>query len=293
MTGDLSDLVDPDLRQRFLHPVAGMGPVWRGPWSGDVDEVTPAGGPVLRRYRPAGAAPDGPVALFVHGGGFTAGTLEQFDPQCIRYAQQAHSTVVSVGYRLAPAHPFPAAVDDCDAAWTWLRDTGIDAAALIGSSAGAAIAAGLALRLRDRADPLRPRLLLLHAPVLDDRHDTASSHQITDLRTWHRAASQAAWRAYLGALEDIPAQAAPARAADLTGLPPTCLVVGELEPNRDETLQFAARLAAAGVRTELHLYPGAYHGFDIKDPDSAPGRASLDAQAAALARALSAGKEPA
>ncbi|ONH35178.1 alpha/beta hydrolase [Protofrankia sp. BMG5.30] len=315
----LEDRVDPQLRDYLvnppsrprlsrLHPAADRVrttdthvKIIDGP---DVRDVP------VRVYRPAEADAEAPVVLFVHGGGFTLGELEQFDQHCAWYATASRAVVVSVGYRLAPQFPYPAALHDAHAVWSWLtggpdeeagegagRRVGTGAAeigvdptrsAIVGSSSGAAIAAGLALYLRDRQEPL-PSLLLLHAPVLDDRHTTVSSQAITDPRTWNRAGSQRGWRSYLGPVADaadVPAYAAPARATDLAGLPPTALILGDLELARDEALTFATRLAQADVPVELHIYPNATHGFDVVVPDAAVSLASRHVQGEALLRAL-------
>ncbi len=323
----LEDRIDAQLLDRHLNPAArtGLGRLWDGPGTIQLTDVlVPAtdgpagpGGPdvPVRVFRPMAADVPAPVVLFVHGGGFTAGELEQFDAQCEWYAHAAAAVTVSVGYRLAPQHPYPAALRDVRAVWRWLHNAdsdtdtdtdsdadglrrgdvaaelGIDPArsAIVGSSAGAAIAAGLALYLRDHHEPL-PTLLLLHAPVLDDRHTTPSSHAITDPRTWNRSGSQRSWASYLGPAAapgaDVPPYAAPARAASLAGLPPTFLISGDLELARDEVLDFASRLAQADVPVELHLYPGATHGFDVVVPEAAVSRASRRAQTEALVRAL-------
>ncbi|MGW4896458.1 alpha/beta hydrolase [Kitasatospora sp. NPDC004240] len=301
---DISPRLDPELLAGFVAPVPGMAPLRpggaeprrEGLVAGDPAD---AGAPpvAVRVYHPSTPA-DGPrpAVLFVHGGGFTAGeVLEWFDPLCDLYAEGADAVVVSVGYRLAPRHPYPAAQQDVLTALRWLRHSaaglGVDAGriALAGSSSGAAVATGLLLALRDAGGPL-PRLLLLHTPVLDDRHTTASSRLVRDRRTWHRAASLAGWAAYLNPLPpghpDVPAHAAPARAEDLTGLPPVYLGVGELEVARDEVIEFGLRLARAGVPLELHVFPGGYHGFDIKSPEAAVSRHSLGTQVDALRRAL-------
>lgn len=219
----LEDRIDAQLLDRHLNPAArtGLGRLWDGPGTIQLTDVlVPAtdgpggpGGPdvPVRVFRPMAADVPAPVVLFVHGGGFTAGELEQFDAQCEWYAHAAAAVTVSVGYRLAPQHPYPAALRDVRAVWRWLHNAdglrrgdvaaelGIDPArsAIVDSSAGAAIAAGLALYLRDHHEPL-PALLLLHAPVLDDRHTTPSSHAITDPRTWNRSGSQRSWASYLG-----------------------------------------------------------------------------------------------
>ncbi|KJE22374.1 esterase/lipase [Frankia torreyi] len=257
MSTPLPERLDPQLRARFLHPPQRrvLDQLWPGgPATFPQDAVVgvdPGHRVPVRSYRPADGPDPAPAVLFVHGSGFTMGELEQFDPHCDWYARAAEAVVVSVGYRLAPTHPYPAALQDAAAAWQWLHDTaaqlGVDPtrSAIVGSSAGAAIAAGLALYLRDHGQPL-PSLLLLHAPVLDDRHRTASSHAINDERTWHRAASLRGWTSYLGPAgppggESIPAYAAPARATDLAGLPPTFFALGDLELARDEVLDFATR----------------------------------------------------
>lgn len=302
MSAPLEARLDPELRERFLHPPRhpALERLWEdGPAISTEDAVASVDGgqavPV-RIYRPAEVPVPAAVVLFVHGGGFTTGALEQFDPQCDWYARAAEAVVVSVGYRLAPAHPYPAALQDTAAAWQWLHRAagklGIDPArsAIIGSSAGAAIAAGLTLYLRDGDQP-QPRLLLLHSPMLDERHRTASSRAITDEHTWHRAGSLRSWTSYLDASgppggESVPAYAAPARAVDLAGLPPTFFSLGDLELARDEVLDFAARLADADVPIELHVYPGATHGFDVVVAGAGTSRASRKAQVTALRRAL-------
>ncbi len=314
--------IDAQLLDRHLNPAArtGLGRLWDGPGTIQLTDVLvpAADGPgepdvPVRVYRPVEADVLAPVVLFVHGGGFTAGEVEQFDAQCEWYAHSAQAVTVSVGYRLAPQHPYPAALRDVRTVWRWLHDAdndadndadadglrrgdvaaelGIDPArsAIVGSSAGAAIAAGLALYLRDHHEPL-PALLLLHAPVLDDRHTTPSSHAITDPRTWNRSGSQRSWASYLGPAAapgaDVSPYAAPARASGLAGLPPTFLTSGDLELARDEVLDFASRLTQADVPVELHLYPGATHGFDVVVPEAAISQASRRAQTEALVRAL-------
>ncbi|MFJ9775181.1 alpha/beta hydrolase [Kitasatospora sp. NPDC101157] len=305
---DLSPRLDRELLAGYVTPVPGMSPLrpdGAGPERRDLvahDPQDPQAPPVrVRAYLPGGPCvpaprPGRPVVVFVHGGGFTAGErLEWFDPLCDLYAEGAGALVVSVGYRLAPQHPYPAAQQDCRTVLRWLRrhgaELGADGAniALAGSSSGAAVAAGLTLALRDAGEAL-PGLLLLHAPVLDDRHTTPSSLLILDGRTWSRAASLAGWGAYLHPLRpghpDVPPYAAPARAEQLAGLPPVYLGVGDLELGRDEVIGFGLRLSQAGVPLELHVFPGAYHGFDIKDPQAGVSRHSLATQVDALRRAL-------
>ncbi|MFI6154501.1 alpha/beta hydrolase [Kitasatospora sp. NPDC051170] len=304
---DISPRLDRELLAGYVTPVPGMAPL--RPDGADPaverrdlvarDPQDPAAPPVrVRAYLPATPCgrPTRPAVVFVHGGGFTAGEqLEWFDPLCELYAEGAGAVVVSVGYRLAPQHPYPAAQQDCRTVLRWLRRSGPELGAdganpvLVGSSSGAAVAAGLTLALRDAGEEL-PRLLLLHAPVLDDRHATPSSLLIRDRRTWNRPASLAGWGAYLHPLRpghpDVPPYAAPARAEHLGGLPPVYLGVGDLELGRDEVIDFGLRLSQAGVPLELHVFPGAYHGFDIKDPRAGVSRHSLATQVDALRRAL-------
>lgn len=292
--------IDPELLEGFLRRTPGVvGRLWDGGEQPARTEMTvPAvsgGTPVrVRVYRPTGA--DGPLpgVVFVHGGGFTVGPLEWFDTYCDWYSSAARAVVISVGYRLAPAHTFPAPLDDLEAVWRWLHQdpeaAGIDPGRLVlaGSSAGAAIAAGFTLRTRDSGGS-QPRLLLLHGPVLDDRHQTASSREATDPRDWNRSGSLLAWEAYLGCPPGSPGvsvYAAPGRAPDVSGLPPTFVSTGGAELARDEAVDFSVRLAQAGVPVELHVYPGAMHGFDVIVPDAALSVASRSAVTEALRRAL-------
>ncbi|MFF2352098.1 alpha/beta hydrolase [Kitasatospora sp. NPDC058115] len=305
---DISPRLDRELLAGFVAPVPGMAPLRpdaAGPERRDLvahDPQDPDAPPVpVRVYLPARpgagpAEPPLPTVVFVHGGGFTAGErLEWFDPLCELYAEGAGAVVVSVGYRLAPRHPYPAAQQDCRTVLRWLRREGAGLGAdggrvaLAGSSSGAAVVTGLTLALRDTGEAL-PTLLLLHAPVLDDRHLTPSSRLVQDRRTWNRRSSLAGWAAYLHPLPpghpDVPPYAAPARAQRLDGLPPVYLSVGDLEVARDEVIDFGLRLSQADVPLELHVFPGAYHGFDIKDPRAGVSRHSLATQADALRRAL-------
>jgi acetyl esterase/lipase len=240
-----------------------------------------------------------PAALYVHGGAFVRGSIGLFDPLCEQIVTKANVVVASVEYRLAPRNPFPAAPEDCYAALVWLfsaaHEVGIDSAriAIVGSSAGGGIAAGVALMARDRGDFELAFQMLLCA-CLDDRHMTPSSHETTDPRTWNRQASLESWRAYLGDRRGvISPYAAPARMPDLRGLPSTYLAVGQLDLVRDENIHYANRLIHARVPTELHVYPGAFHGFDQGLAPTA--RVSIDAienRHNALRRALHPVAEP-
>lgn len=271
-----------------------------------IDDQTipgPAGAPELpvRIYAPKERTGSLPGALWIHGGGFTAGTHTQNDYLCQRFAAEAGALLVSVGYRLAPEHPFPAPVEDCYAALRWLAASaealGVDGSriAIAGASAGGGLAAGTALLARDRGEvPLVFELLVY--PCLDDRHVTPSSHEIAaEGMVWHRGQSERGWRAYIGRdggrdggdqPREVSPYAAPARVADVAGLPPTLLLVGTLDLMRDENIAYATRLMQAGIPTELHVYPGAFHGFYTFVPQAEVSRRATDEMVGALRRAL-------
>ena len=230
-----------------------------------------------------------PAVVVLHGGGFIAGDLDTEDARCVRFATEGDCVVVAVDYRLAPEDPFPAAVDDCDSVVRWLvtaaDELGVDAERIgvAGVSAGGALAAAVALRSRDRGDP-RIAFQLLVNPVLDDRMATASI-AFVGTPLLDGPAVEALWRYYLGDPHDTATTspyAAPARATDLSGLPPTYLLTAELDPLRDEGLEFAARLLGAGVSVELRNVAGAFHGFDTLP--TAVSRRAIDEQVAWLGR---------
>jgi len=256
----------------------------------------PADAPDLsvRVYTPRALVTPGPGVVFFHGGAFILGDVYTEELRCLRYAADGGCVVVSVGYRLAPEDPFPAATDDGDAALRWSAahagELGIDPArlAVAGSSAGGALAAATALRARDHGGPALA-FQLLNYPVIDDRLATPSMRSFAAAPLWTSGASALMWDYYLGPAADrgaVSPYAAPGRAEDLAGLPPALVVTAELDPLRDEGLDYGRRLLEAGVPTELHCYTGACHGFDIIAATSPIGRRALDEQAGALARAL-------
>jgi acetyl esterase/lipase len=231
-----------------------------------VDRVTEEG-LRLRVYRPRSAG-IGPALVYCHGGAFLLGFPELEEPGCVRYALGAECTVISVDYRLAPEHPFPAGIEDCFAAVEWVvrnhRELGIDAGrvAVGGASAGGALAAAVALMARDRGAPKLCFQLLVY-PVLDDRLNTPSMVGFTDTPVFARRTAEAMWRHYLGPQPSgVSPYAAPARAANLSGLPPAYIEACALDPLRDENIAYATRLLQAGNATELHVNPGTPHGFD-------------------------------
>ena len=196
------------------------------------------------------------------------GSYDMYDAALDGWCQQFGIVGVSVEYRLAPEFPYPAPLDDCEAGLQWTFDhaaeLGIDPdrVGITGVSAGGGLCAGLALRTRGR---LPVRFQLLECPMLDDRQATPSS-RLDDLMIWSRASNEFGWRSYLGDLygrDDLPADAVPARASDLAGLPEAYVCVGGADGFRDEDITYAMRLYGAGVPTELHVYPGAPHGVGL------------------------------
>ncbi len=248
----------------------------------------------IRIYTPVSRTGLLPGLLWIHGGGFTVGNPKESDPLLTRIAEEVGCLVVSPGYRLAPEHPFPAAIDDCHATLLWLanhaQELGVDRdrLAIAGQSAGGGLCAGIGLMARDRGEVKLCFQMPLYA-CLDDRHLTASSYEITDLRTWNRDLSLKSWEVYLGSTsrDDVSPYAAPSRACNLAGLPPTYMMIGTNDLLRDENIDYANRLMQAGVPTELHIYPGAFHGFEIAAPGADISQRATAEYIAALKRALS------
>jgi acetyl esterase/lipase len=246
--------------------------------------------------RPTAPAPDRPrpVVYHVHGGGMVLGTNRVGVDQILDWARELDMVVVSVEYRLAPEHPYPAPVDDVYAGLLWTaehaKELGADPERIViaGASAGGGLTAALALLLRDRGGP-RPVGQVLLCPMLDDRNDTPSSHQMAGLGVWDRTANETGWTALLGEVRggpDVSPYAAPARAEDLSGLPPAFLDVGSAETFRDEVVAYASRIWQAGGVAELHVWPGGFHGFDGFAPQAAVSRAARTAQLEWLRRLL-------
>jgi acetyl esterase/lipase len=255
----------------------------------------PPGAPevTIRIYWPTAPGPSRPCVVFIHGGGYMLGSALQDDPRLDRWSAEMGIVIVSVEYRLAPEYPYPAAVDDCYAALSWVvhksDELEIDPSriALVGSSAGGGLAAATALVARDGSIVELCALLLIY-PMLDDRSLTLSS-MMQEAKIWTPGANALGWRAYLGqdpGSGEVPPYAAPARADDLSDLPPTWICVGSLDIFRDEDVGFAQRLCAAGVPTELHLYPGAPHAFEVIAPAAAVSRRCQAEMDGALRRGL-------
>lgn len=234
----------------------------------------PDGDVPIAIYQPTAPAPR-PGLLMIHGGGYIVGSARE-DMNGIAYAEHVGCTVVSVDYRMAPEFTYQAAVADCFAGLNWLVDNaealGVDASriAIGGASAGGGLTAGLALYNRDNNGPELALQLLVY-PMLDDTHETPSGYEVTHPNVWNRDVSLKAWKMYLGdeyGTDTVSPYAAAARADDLSGLPPAFVTVGTEDLFRDEDIDYAQRLMAAGVPTQLEVYPGMMHGAENMAPQA-------------------------
>lgn len=238
----------------------------------------------VRICMPAGAARQRPVMLHMHGGGYVMGSARMMDARNMATAAALDCVIVSVDYRLAPETRHPGPIEDCYAALLWLNahadELGIDnrRIAVGGESAGAGLAAGLALLARDRAEIGLIHQHLLY-PMLDDRTCRAPQpHPFAGEFIWTASHNEFGWTSLLGEApggDNLCAYAAPARSENLAGLPPAFLSVGALDLFLQENIEYARRLIRAGVPTEIHVYPGVFHGADVNAPN-AP--SSLDAR---------------
>lgn len=254
------------------------------------------GGPDVgvRVYRPAGVPPTErrPALLDIHGGGFVMGTIAMEHAFCVAVVRRLGVVVVTVEYRLAPEHPFPAGIHDCYAALTWMHDAadelGVDRAriGIGGQSAGGGLAAGTALYARDRGGPAIC-FQFLGIPELDHRLETPSMLAFTDTPMWSRPQAVRSWEYYLGPDHDGPVSpyASPAVADDLVGLPPAYVTTMEFDPLRDEGIVYALRMLQAGVQVELHSFPGTFHGSSMV-PTAAVSRRASEELLVALERGL-------
>jgi len=256
------DLTDPVTARKTLAGLAAAAPAPDTTGMEIEDRTVPADPEVpVRIYCPHRA--HGAI-VWLHGGGFVMGDLDTEHPWAVRVAGGSGAVVVSVGYRRAPEHRFPAALDDAYGVLTWVAghaaELGIDPGriAVGGHAAGAGLAAAVALRARDQQGP-PIRFQLLSQPELDDRQQTWSARNFTGTPFMTRAKVTASWRHYLGSAVASP-YAAPARAGELSGLPPAYIATAEFDPNRDEAIGYAQRLLQAGVPVELHQWAGTFHG---------------------------------
>ncbi len=231
----------------------------------------------VRVHRPVNATGNLPCIYWMHGGGLILGTNKADDARFDRWCTLFNCVGVSVEYRLAPESKYPEPLDDCYAGLAWVRNNaaslGVDTQriGISGASAGAGLAAGLALLARDRGEIALAFQALIY-PMIDDRLITPSS--AWDDPVWPPAANRFGWHSYLGDIDGdaVPYYAAAARARDLARLPRTFIAVGALDGFSDEDIDYAVRLRHAGVPTELHVYPGAPHGFDGLAPNTAIAR---------------------
>ena len=230
----------------------------------------------VRIYRPTTKLKEYPAILFTHGGGHIMGNPELYEGLLLQLARELDCIVVAPDYRLSPENPYPADLDDCYAALKWMTDRkksrlpiDKDRVAVVGDSAGGGLAVAVAMRARD--DKKGPKVCfdLPLYPQLDYTDTTDSSYQITDHRVWNRDANEFAWRAYLNnRLTNVEPYASPAHAEDLSGMPPTYIMIGTLDMFRDEAIDYAQRLMTAGVPVELHVYPGLTHAFNTVFPNN-------------------------
>jgi acetyl esterase/lipase len=296
MPGGFNTIPDIATRRVVAHQLMTAVPVPPNPNVAHEDRVIPgpegAPGITVRIYRPA-HAPAGrrlPGIYFIHGGGMILGSVEAENDSAEQICEQVGAVVVSVEYRLAPEHPHPAPAEDCYAGLSWMArqhaELGFDPSrlAVYGGSAGGGLTIATTLLARDRGFPDVCFQMPIY-PMIDDTNETPSSHEITDIGVWDRDGNIEAWKWYLG--DGKPDQyAAPARATDLSGLPPAFIDVGTVDLFRDEDIAFAARLMQAGVPTELHVSPGAYHASEWLAPDAELSKRILARRYAALRRAL-------
>jgi acetyl esterase/lipase len=263
--GSLSEVTLPAIRQAMSQtPVQALSDQVER-----VDHKVPDGeGIVVRVHRPTGTSGLRPCIYWMHGGGMVLGDRTQDDGRFDSWCPKYECIGASVEYRLAPEFPFPAPLEDCYTGLAWIHENaselGIDRSrvGIGGTSAGGGLAAGLALLARDRGEyPIAFQMLVY--PMIDDRQLTPSSRWPDPV--WPPSANTYGWSAYLGAARggrDVSIYAAPARARDLRGLPTTLIAVGANDGFSDEDIDLAVRLGHARVPVELHVYPGAPHGFD-------------------------------
>jgi acetyl esterase len=250
----------------------------------------PAGDLPVRVYTPEGEPPF-PIVVWFHGGGWVVGSLDTYDPLCRALAAAVPAVVVSVDYRLAPEHRYPAAVEDAYAATLWASRNAAQLGgaqhrlAVAGDSAGGNLAAVVALGARDRGGPAIAFQLLVY-PVLDAAADTASWREHAEGFHLTAAGMRWYWDHYLGGADGAAPDASPLRAASLGGLPPALVICAEHDVLRDEGEAYAARLRQAGVAATVSRYPGVVHGFFRWRAVTGAAEAALQEAAAALRSAL-------
>jgi acetyl esterase/lipase len=309
---------DPELAA-YLEAVAGMMPasvtlenidLFRTARADSVDDLIagrdivaedhtikgPGGELILTSFRRADHTAPGAGVYFIHGGGMILGN--RFGggmPAAIDWVERMDAVAVSVEYRLAPEHPDPAPVEDSYAGLVWAAANaaalGFDPARLIvaGASAGGGLAAGVTLMSRDRGGPHIFGQVLIY-PMLDDRNDTVSAHQMNGIGVWDRNSNDTGWSALLGdrrGRDDVSIYAVPARATDLSRLPPTYIDCVSAEVFRDEDIAYAQKIWAAGGICELHVWPGGFHGSDFFAPEARLSKLLRETRTAWVERLLS------
>ncbi|WP_432246184.1 alpha/beta hydrolase fold domain-containing protein (plasmid) [Arthrobacter sp. G.S.26] len=283
----IADLTDPAIVEMVsaMSNDATFGPSW-------IEDDTPAVSVRQERLDTATVTIYTPrertqgALLWLHGGGLFGGAPKWDAPRCHRIATATGAVVVSVGYRLAPQNPFPAALDDARCVWTWMLSHAVDlgiseqAIAVGGQSAGGGLAAALVQRLVDEGESVAAQWLWV--PMLDDR--TAENTELDDIDhfVWNNRFNRMAWSSYLGtggSITSITDYAVPARRTDLSGLPPAFIMTTDIDLFSAEDMDYARRLEAAGVEVTLDIISGAPHGFDDFASNAEPVRA-LEARAA-------------
>jgi acetyl esterase/lipase len=239
------------------------------------------GGDIALYWYSKGDERPGSAAIYLHGGGMVSGTVPLHNQVIAEYVAASGVPMLAVEYRRAPEYRQPTQVEDSFAGLVWLIDhaaeLGVDPGriAVMGDSAGGGLSAGVALLARDRGVSIARQILIY--PMLDDRN-VVPDPALEPFMMWSYDFNFTGWTSLLGTAfgtDDIPAAVAPTRATDLRGLPPAYVEVGELDIFRDEDIDYARRLAAAGVSTELHVHPGAPHSFERMAPDSAVARRAM------------------
>lgn len=252
----------------------------------------PEGAPdiLIRLYRPKAAPSPMPAMFYIHGGGMIFGDINIEDPAAEMLCDAVGALVVQVEYRLAPEHPYPAAMEDCYATLLWMFDNapeiGVDPAriAVYGGSAGGNLTLAMALLARDRSGPAISFQMAPY-PMIDERNTSPASQEFTGIGIWDRVTNIEAWDWYLGG-KPADQYAAPIHARDLSNLPRAFIDVGGLDVFRDETIEIANRMMKAGVETELHVYPGAYHAAEHFAPEAPLSQAIWARRIAVLRREL-------